>query len=87
MTIDNAAKETMPEILDHENDKKIALVLKEVETNFRKTISGHIEYHRYLENEALKEGHTLRARHHAVRRTVYEQILSNYSLSQIYDKP
>ena len=68
------------------SDRRIEHVFKEVEANFRRTIEGHVTYHSYLEQEALNAKDSIRANYHSIRREVYQQILDNYSLSNIYCK-
>ncbi len=59
-------------------------VLKSIESEFRKTIEGHIVHYKYLKEEAEKRGDNVAAYQYGVRIEVYQQILNNYSLSNSY---
>lgn len=60
--------------------------LIEIEANFRKSIEGHITYHKYLMEQAKEHGDLAAAIRHQVMIETYEAILRNYSLSGSYDK-
>lgn len=61
-------------------------VLKEVERNFQMSIRGHIDYHKYLMEEAKKNENVALMIHHRVLMETYESILKNYSMSNSYDR-
>ena len=61
-------------------------VLQEIEANFRKSIEGHVEYHRYLVQQSKEKGDIATAIHHQVMMETYQSILKNYSMSGSYDR-
>lgn len=61
-------------------------ILQEIESNFRKSIEGHIEYHRYLVEQSREKGDIALAIHHRVMMETYQSILKNYSMSGSYNK-
>lgn len=61
-------------------------VLQEIETNFRKSIEGHVEYHRYLVEQSKEKGDIATAIHHQVMMETYQSILKNYSMSGSYNR-
>ena len=98
MHIDNmdssSKKKTMTseEILDERINKAIDAkkhlvreALKEIESNFRNSMEGHITYHKYLMKEAREHGELAAAIRHQVMIETYESILRNYSLSNSYN--
>jgi len=60
-------------------------VLKEVERNFQKSIQGHIDFHKFLMEEAKKTNDLSSMIHHRVLMETYESILKNYSVSSTHD--
>lgn len=77
---------TLAEQLRSITEKRIELVLKEAETNFRRSIEAHIRYHSFLEHEAVKHKNDIQAGYHSLRRQVYQQILDNVSLAGSYNR-
>jgi predicted transcriptional regulator len=61
-------------------------VLQEIEANFRKSIEGHVEYHRYLVQQSKEKGDIATAIHHQVMMETYQSILKNYSMSGSYNR-
>jgi len=61
-------------------------ILQEIESNFRKSIEGHIEYHRYLVEQSREKGDIALAIHHRVMMETYQSILKNYSMCGSYNK-
>jgi hypothetical protein len=59
--------------------------LMEIEANIRKSIEGHITYHKYLMQEAKNVGDMAQAMHHQVMMETYESVLKNYSMSNSYN--
>ncbi|GEM_PF-2507501 len=59
--------------------------LKEVEKNTRMTFLAHVDYHKFLMEEAKKRADIPSAIHHQVMMETYEAILKNYSMSGSYD--
>jgi len=61
-------------------------VLKEVESNTKTTFQAHIDYHKFLMEEARQKGDLALAIHHKVLMETYEGILKNFSMSNAYDR-
>jgi predicted transcriptional regulator len=61
-------------------------VLQEIEANFRKSVEGHVEYHRYLVQQSKEKGDIATAIHHQVMMETYQSILKNYSMSGSYNR-
>jgi hypothetical protein len=60
-------------------------VLKEVERNTQISFQGHIDYHKYLMQQAMEKGDIASAMHHKILMETYQSILNNFSLSDSYD--
>jgi hypothetical protein len=60
-------------------------VLKEVEKNTQTSFQGHIDYHKYLMQEAMQKGDIAAAMHHRVLMETYQSLLNNFSMSNSYD--
>ena len=65
---------------------QIREVLKEVENTTKASFQAHVDYHKYLMEEAKQKGDIAVAIHHKVLMETYEGILRNFTMSNAYDK-
>lgn len=65
---------------------RVREALKEVEKNTRISFQAHIDFHKFLMEEAKAKGDIASAVHHQVLMETYQGILKNFSLSNSYDK-
>jgi len=72
------------EAIDAKN-YQIREVLKEVERNTRSSFQAHIDYHKFLMEEAREKGDIALAIRHKVLMETYEGILKNFSMSNSYN--
>jgi hypothetical protein len=77
-------EDQMNKVIDAKRHQ-IREALKEVEKNTRASYLSHIEYHKYLLEQAKEKGDVATALHHRVMMETYESILKNYSMSNSYD--
>lgn len=82
--LDNFVNERIDKAIDSKQHQ-IREVLKEVERNTRSSYQGHMDYHKFLMEEARKKGDVALAIHHQVLMETYEGILKNFSMSNSYE--
>ena len=68
------------------NNKQIAQALREAENNFKTTVMGRIEYHKSMEELAMKKKNIGAAAYHALRRQIHQQIIDRHTLSNYTSK-
>ena len=83
-TVDGLLNDRIEEAIDAKK-YQIREVLKEVESNTKTSFQAHIDYHKYLMEEARERGDISSAIHHKVLMETYESILKNFSMSNAYD--
>jgi hypothetical protein len=65
---------------------RVREALKIVESTTKISFQGHIDYHKYLMEEARRIGDIATAMRHQVLMETYQSILKNFSLSNSYDR-
>jgi len=87
---DNNKQETSFELISAEIDQAIEAkrhqtseMLDEVEKHFQTLVQSHIDYHKYLMEQAKKKDEMQLVDHHRALMETYEAIIKNYSMSKL----